>query len=271
MKYFHGFLRRLEMIKLKTPEEIAMMRVAGRVTAEVLDIIREAVRPGISTLELDRLAEQHIRKNNGVPAFKNYRPMAGMSPFPGTICASINEEIVHGIPSQTRILEEGDIISVDVGAYVNGWCGDAACTYPVGKISAERQRLLDITEKALSLAISAALPGNTLGDIGNAVESYVKPLGCGIVRDYTGHGIGRKMHEAPQIPNYGRAGHGMTLKAGMTVAIEPMIMSGREKVKTLANGWTVVTVDGSDAAHFERSIAILDGEPEILTKWQSSR
>ena len=257
------------MIKLKTPEELKLMRIAGRVTAEVLDIMREAVRPGISTGELDRLAEEHIRRNNGIPAFKNYRPMASMTPFPGTICASINEEVVHGIPQFSRILQEGDIISIDVGAYVNGWCGDAACTYPVGEISPERRRLLKVTEESLNRAISQAIPGNTLGDIGNAVESYLKPLGYGIVRDYTGHGIGSKMHEAPQIPNYGRAGQGMTLKAGMTIAIEPMIMSGREKVKTGSNGWTVSTVDRSDAAHFERSIAVLDDGPEILTKWQS--
>ncbi len=260
------------MIKIKSPKDIEFMKVAGRVTAEVLDIMREAVRPGISTGELDRLAEEHIRKNNGIPAFKGYKPSFNMSPFPGTICASVNEEVVHGIPSFDRILQEGDIISVDVGAYVNGWCGDAACTYPVGAISEERKKLLEATEDALNRAIAAALVGNTLGDIGHAVESYVIPLGLGIVRDYTGHGIGKKMHEAPQIPNYGKAGQGMTLKAGMTIAIEPMIMSGREDVKVSdANGWTVSTVDGSDAAHFERSIVILDDGPEILTPWQSSR
>ena len=257
------------MITLKKPEEISLMRIAGRVTAEVLDIMREAVRPGISTGELDRIAEEHIRANNGIPAFKNYRPASNMTPFPGTICASINDEIVHGIPMTSRILEEGDIISVDVGAYVGGWCGDAACTYPVGKISPERMALLKATEESLNRAIASALAGNTLGDIGNAVESYIKPLGYGIVRDYTGHGIGRKMHEAPQIPNYGRPGQGMTLKAGMTIAIEPMIMAGKEKVKTAGNGWTVLTVDGSDAAHFERTIAVLDDGPEVLTKWQS--
>lgn len=257
------------MIKLKTPEEIQLMRIAGRVTAEVLDIMREAVRPGISTGELDRIAEEHIRKNNGIPAFKNYKPAANMTPFPGTICASVNEEVVHGIPTFSRVLQEGDIISVDVGAYVNGYCGDAACTYPVGEISQERMNLLKATEEALNRAIAQALEGNTLGDIGHAVEGYVKPLGFGVVRDYTGHGIGRKMHEAPQIPNYGRAGQGMTLKAGMTIAIEPMIMAGREKVKTGSNGWTVSTVDRSDAAHFERSIAVLESGPEILTPWKS--
>ena len=257
------------MIKLKTPEEIQLMRIAGRVTAEVLDIMREAVRPGISTGELDRIAEEHIRKNNGIPAFKNYKPAANMTPFPGTICASVNEEVVHGIPAFSRILQEGDIISVDVGAYVNGYCGDAACTYPVGEISQERMNLLKATEESLNRAIAQALAGNTLGDIGHAVEGYVKPLGFGVVRDYTGHGIGKKMHEAPQIPNYGRAGQGMTLKAGMTIAIEPMIMAGREKVKTGSNGWTVSTVDRSDAAHFERSIAVLESGPEILTPWKS--
>ena len=260
------------MIKIKKPEEIELMRVAGRVTAEVLDIMREAVRPGITTGELDRLAEEHIRKNGGIPAFKNYKPMSDMTPFPGTICASINDEIIHGIPDFNRILEEGDIISVDVGACINGWFGDAACTYPVGEISNEKKKLLEVTEDSLNRAIASALNGNTLGDIGYAVESFVKPLGFGIVRDYTGHGIGRKMHEAPQIPNYGKARQGMTLKSGMTIAIEPMIMSGREDVKVDSkNGWTVSTVDGSDAAHFERSIVILDEGPEILTKWQSSR
>ena len=257
------------MIKIKSSEDIKLMMIAGRVTAEVLDIMREAVRPGISTGELDRLAEDHIRKNNGIPAFKNYRPMLSMTPFPGTICASVNDEIIHGIPDFNRILEEGDIISVDVGACINGWFGDAACTYPVGAINETRKKLLEVTETSLNKAIASALKGNTLGDIGNAVESYVKPLGYGIVRDYTGHGIGKKMHEAPQIPNYGKAGQGMTLKAGMTIAIEPMIMSGREDVKVSSNGWTVSTKDGSDAAHFERSIVILDDGPEILTKWQS--
>ena len=257
------------MITLKSSEDIARMRKAGRVTAEVLEIMRSAVRPGISTGELDRLAEAHIRANNGIPAFKHYQPTSNMTPFPGTICASINDEVVHGIPQMSRILEEGDIISVDVGAYVDGWCGDAACTYPVGSISPERMALLKATEESLNRAIAVALAGNTLGDIGNAVESYVVPLGYGVVRDYTGHGIGRKMHEAPQIPNYGRPHQGMTLKAGMTIAIEPMIMAGREKVRTGSNGWTVLTADGSDAAHFERTIAVLEDGAEVLTKWQS--
>ena len=192
-----------------------------------------------------------------------------MSPFPGTICASINEEIVHGFPSDGRRLAEGDILSVDVGACLDGYYGDAACTYPVGAVSAERRKLLDVTEASLNRAIAAALTGRTIGDIGHAVESYVVPLGYGIVRDFTGHGVGKKLHEAPQVPNFGRSGRGVTLQPGMTLAIEPMIMAGREKVLIGENGWVVVTADGSDAAHFERSIAVTADGPEILTPWTS--
>lgn len=245
------------------------MRRAGKVVAEVLDLLREAVRPGISTGELDRMAEEHIRSCGAEPAFKGYRPAPSMSPFPGTICASINEEIVHGFPSDGRRLAEGDILSVDVGACLDGYYGDAACTYPVGAVSAERRKLLDVTEASLNRAIAAALAGKTIGDIGHAVESYVVPLGYGIVRDFTGHGVGKKLHEAPQVPNFGRSGRGVTLQPGMTLAIEPMIMAGREKVLIGENGWVVVTADGSDAAHFERSIAVTADGPEILTPWTS--
>lgn len=245
------------------------MRRAGKVVAEVLDLLREAVRPGISTGELDRMAEEHIRSCGAEPAFKGYRPAPSMSPFPGTICASINEEIVHGFPSDGRRLAEGDILSVDVGACLDGYYGDAACTYPVGAVSAERRKLLDVTEASLNRAIAAALAGRTIGDIGHAVESYVVPLGYGIVRDFTGHGVGKKLHEAPQVPNFGRSGRGVTLQPGMTLAIEPMIMAGREKVLIGENGWVVVTADGSDAAHFERSIAVTADGPEILTPWTS--
>ena len=256
------------MVHLKKPEEIVLMRRAGKVVADILDRVREAVRPGVTTAELDTLAEDYIRSCGGSPVFKGYRPSSDMTPFPGTICASVNEEVVHGIPG-ARVLEEGDILSVDVGVCLEGYCGDAACTYPVGSISGKRQALLEVTETSLNKAIEAALKGRTLGDIGYAVESYVKPLGYGIVRDYTGHGIGKKMHEAPQVPNFGHPRRGVTLQRGMTIAIEPMIMSGREDVKVGENGWTVFTADGSDAAHFERSIAILDDGPEILTPWTS--
>ncbi|MBQ9526772.1 MAG: type I methionyl aminopeptidase [Fretibacterium sp.] len=256
------------MVHLKSPDELVLMRRAGKVVADILDRVREVVRPGVTTAELDTLAEDYIRSCGGAPVFKGYRPSSDMTPFPGTICASVNEEVVHGIPGP-RVLEEGDILSVDVGVYLEGYCGDAACTYPVGSISGKRQALLEVTETSLNKAIEAALKGRTLGDIGYAVESYVKPLGYGIVRDYTGHGIGKKMHEAPQVPNFGHPRRGVTLQRGMTIAIEPMIMSGREDVKVGENGWTVFTADGSDAAHFERSIAILDDGPEILTPWTS--
>lgn len=257
------------MIHLKSSDEIALMRRAGRVTADVLERMRELVRPGVSTGELDKAAEDYILSCGGKPVFKGFKLSRSVPPFPGTICASVNDEIVHGIPAYDRILEEGDILSVDVGVLLNGYCGDAACTYPVGSISPERQALLDATETSLNRAINAAQEGNTLGDIGYAVESYVKPLGYGIVRDYTGHGIGKDMHEAPQVPNFGRPKRGVTLQRGLAIAIEPMIMSGGEDVKVAENGWTVSTVDGSDAAHFERSIVITDEGPEVLTPWTS--
>ena len=255
------------MIKIKTQEELQKMREAGNLTARVLDLMRENIKPGISTLELDTIAENFIRSNNAVPAFKNYRPSFRMRPFPGSICASINEEIVHGIPEKNRFLNEGDIISIDVGVFLNGFCGDAACTYPVGKISPERQKLLDVTKKSLELAILAAKNNQTLGDIGFAVQSYAQDNNCGVVRDYTGHGIGSKMHEAPQVPNFGSPHSGLTLKSGMTIAIEPMLTSGDFNVKISPNGWTVLTVDGSDAAHFEKTIAICDDYSEVLTQW----
>lgn len=245
------------------------MRRAGKVVAEVLDIIGDTVRPGISTGELDRLAEEHIRSCGAVAVFKNYRPDRSMTPFPGTVCASVNEEIIHGFPSFDRILQEGDIISIDVGALLDGYVGDAACTYPVGEISPQRAELLRVTETSLDRAIAAAVRGATIGDIGHAVQSYAEGLGYGVIRDFTGHGVGKKLHEAPQVPNYGRPGRGVTLQRGMTIAIEPMIASGTYAIKIGRNGWTVCTADGSDAAHFERSVAVTDDGPEILTPWIS--
>ena len=257
------------MIHLKTKEELVLMRNAGKVVADILDALREVICPGVSTGELDRVAEKHISESGGTAAFKGYRPSHLMPPFPGTICASLNSEIVHGIPSDLRILEEGDIISVDVGVCLEGFYGDAACTYPVGTISPERQKLLAVTEKSLELAIAASLKGNTVGDIGHAVESYVLGQGCGVVRDYTGHGVGKKLHEAPQVPNFGRPRRGLVLQRGMTLALEPMVMTGREEVKLGSDEWVVVTADGSDAAHFERSVVVTDEGPEILAPWVS--
>jgi methionyl aminopeptidase len=257
------------MIHFKTKKEIALMRNAGKVVADILDALRETVRPGVSTGELDRVAEKYIADSGGTASFKGYRPYHASQPFPGTICASVNEEVVHGIPSDARLLEEGDIVSVDVGVFLEGYHGDAACTYPVGVVGPVRKKLLEVTEKALGLAVETAIKGHTVGDIGYAVESYVLNQGFGIVRDYTGHGVGRKLHEAPQVPNFGKRGQGVVLQCGMTLAIEPMVMTGKEKIKLGSDEWVVVTADASDAAHFERSIVITDEGPEILTPWVS--
>ena len=256
------------MITFKTDRDIAKMRRAGQVVADILKLMRDLVKPGIDTLSLDAAAEELILKEGGKPAFKGYKVPWVPVPFPGTICASINNEVVHGIPSKSRVLEEGDIISIDTGASIEGFFGDAACTYAVGKISEERQRLLDLTLESLHHGVAAVKPGATLGDIGHAVESVVIPAGYGLVRDYAGHGIGHKMHEAPQVPNFGVPGSGLTVKPRMTFCVEPMVMTGGEDVESLADGWTVVTKDGSDAAHFEFSLLVTEDGVEILTPWE---
>ncbi len=256
------------MITFKSDRDIAKMRVAGQVVADILHLMRDMVRPGIDTLTLDEAAENLVKKAGGKPAFKGYKVPWAPVPFPGTICASINDEIVHGIPSRTRILQEGDIISIDTGASVDGYFGDACCTFAVGKISDERQRLLDVTLDSLHKGVAAVKPGATLGDIGHAVESVAVPAGFGLVRDYAGHGIGRRMHEAPQVPNFGKPGSGLTVRPRMTFCVEPMVMAGAEDVKTLPDGWTVVTKDGSDAAHFEFSLLVTEDGVEILTPWE---
>jgi methionyl aminopeptidase len=256
------------MIKLKTEAELAVMRKAGAIVADILDMLREIIKPGVSTGELDLVVSDYIKMEGALPAFKGYKPNHASRPFPGVICTSVNSEIVHGIPSRERILIEGDILSVDVGVCWQGYFGDAACTYPVGVVNESRTRLLKVTMECLNRAIVSAKKDNTLGDIGYAVESLALANGFGIVRDYTGHGLGAKLHEAPQIPNYGKPGRGISLKSGMTLAIEPMIMAGREEVMVGADDWVVLTADGSDAAHFEKSVVITDNETEILTPWQ---
>ena len=258
------------MITLKSESDLLLMRKAGKIVADVLDMIAAMVRPGISTGHIDEAAEKLIRSAGATPAFKGYRVPGIPSPFPSAVCASINEEIVHGFPSKDRILAEGDIISIDVGTCYAGYYGDAAYTYPVGTVSSERKKLLEVTRESLGKAIESARAGNTLGDIGHAVESWVTPRGYGLVRDYSGHGIGTHLHEPPQIPNYGRPGRGITLKPGMTLAIEPMVMAGKEDVEVGEDQWIVITADRSDAAHFERTVLIRDGEPEILTPWTCS-
>ena len=256
------------MITFKSDRDLAKMRRAGMIVADILKLMRDMVKPGIDTLTLDEAAENLVLKAGAKPAFKGYKVPWVPVPFPGTICASVNEEVVHGIPSRNRILQEGDIISIDTGASIDGYFGDAACTFAVGRISESRQRLLDVTLASLHEGMAAIKPGASLGDVGYAVESIVTPAGFGLVRDYAGHGIGRKLHEAPQVPNYGKPGSGITLKSRMTFCVEPMVMAGAEEVKNLRDGWTVVTADGSDAAHFENSLLVTEDGVEILTPWE---
>lgn len=246
------------LIKLKNKDEIVLLRRAGRVVASVLKEASCFVRPGVSTADLDRLCEQLIRQQGGEPVFIGYRG------YRHATCISVNEEVVHGIPGR-RILQEGDIVSLDIGVALNGYCGDTAATFPVGKISAKAEKLLRAGREALKAAIRQARPGKHLGDIGHAVSAVGEKYGYGVVRDLYGHGIGRDLHEDPLIPNYGEPGEGPELRPGMVLAIEPMLNLGGWRVKTLPDGWTVVTEDGSWSCHFEHTIAITDGEPEILT------
>ena len=234
------------------------MRKAGRVTAGALDAVARAAKPGITTKELDAIAEDYIRSRGGVPSFK------GFCGYPASICASVNEEVVHGIPSE-RKLRDGDIVGVDIGVILDGWQGDSALTVAVGTISNEAQHLIDVTRESFYQALKLCREGMRLGDIGHAVQSYAEANGCSVVRDLCGHGIGRKMHEDPEVPNFGKPGHGLRLSKGLVIAIEPMLNYGAWPVRTLSDGWTVVTADGSLSAHYEHTVAITDGEPDILT------
>ena len=250
------------MIEVKNESEIQKMREAGKVTAAVLKLMTEMVKPGVSTLELDIAAEKTIRSFGATPLFLGYYG------FPGCICASVNEEVVHGIPKKDRILKSGDIISIDTGARLDGFCSDAAITLGVGEVSDEAQRLMDVTKKSLYKAIGQIKPGRRLGDVQNAVETFAKLHNMGLVRDYCGHGIGRNMHEEPSIPNFGKPGTGPVLQAGMVLAIEPMLTAGTYKVRELDDGWTVVTMDGKYAAHFEHTVAVTANGSEILTAFE---
>lgn len=246
------------MIIIKTDMEIEYMRSAGKLVGETLARLEEVVKPGITTAEIDRIAEEFILKNNAKPSFKGYNG------FPASICASVNEEVVHGFPSN-RVLQEGDIISVDCGAILNGYQGDAARTIAVGKISPDAQKLIDVTRESFFKGVEHAKVGNRLTDISSAVQVYVEGFGYSVVRDFVGHGIGRDMHEDPEVPNFGRPGRGPKLTHGMVLAIEPMVNIGKYYVKVKPNGWTVVTEDGSLSAHYENTVAILNNGPEILT------
>ena len=248
------------MIVLRTAKEIDMMRKACQISAEALQIAGEAVKPGITTYEIDQIAYRYIKKQGAEPNFLNYNG------FPATACISINDEVIHGIPSKNRVLKEGDIVSIDLGAKVNGYNGDNAATFACGVISDEAKRLCDTTSESLYLGIERAIAGNRIGDIAFAIQSYCEERGFSVVREFTGHGIGTHLHEDPSVPNYGTAGRGQRLLPGMTIAIEPMINMGSKAIKCLPDGWTVKTLDGKLSAHFEHTIAITKGEPLILTK-----
>ena len=252
------------MVLIKTKKEIDYIRESCQIVAEVLQLMKRYAKVGVTTIELDKIAEDYILSNNARPAFKGYS-QAGSFDFPGSICSSIDDEVVHGIPG-SRVLKEGEILSVDVGVEKNNFFGDAALTIAIGKISEEKLNLINSTENSLYLGIEQAIPGNRIGDIAYAIQSEVESKGFSVVRDLCGHGVGKLLHEEPQIPNYGRKGSGTLIKNGMTLAIEPMINLGTYKVTVDEDGWTVRTADGLPSAHFEHTIAIIDSKPEILTK-----
>lgn len=252
---------RLDGVKIKSPAKIEAMKQAGRLSAEALEAVGLLVAPGVSTAELDACAQRVIVDGGGRPAFKGY------DGFPATVCASVNDTVVHGIPSRDVILRDGDIVSVDTGAIVNGWVGDNAATFAVGEIDAGTRALLETCEAALEAGIAQARPGNRLGDIGHAIQQVAEQAGFGVVRNYAGHGIGRRMHEPPLVPNYGQSNTGMLLERGMVIAIEPMLTAGTCEVGILEDGWSIVTCDGRPAAHFERTVAITDDGPLVLTPW----
>lgn len=255
----------MSRIESKTEAELAVMRQAGRIVAEILDELEKAVAPGVTTWDLDQLAERLIAQKGAKPAFKGYNG------FPAVLCASVNEEVVHGIPSRKKKLQEGDLMKLDFGVKYQGFFGDSARTVPVGQVSDEARRLLETTRDALMRGIAAMVVGNRLGDVGAAVQSHVEGRGFTVVRDFVGHGIGKALHEPPQVPNYGEAGSGMKLRAGMVIALEPMVNAGTAQVRVLDDDWTAVTADNKWSAHWEHTVAITDRGPEILTLSPSSR
>ena len=248
------------MIYIKNSEQIEKMKLAGRITGEAILAAGEAVREGISTAELDRIIRHHIERCGAKPSFLGY------GGFPGSACISINDEVIHGIPSDKKYLKEGDIVKIDVGAFIGGYHGDSANTFPVGKVSDEAMRLIEVTKEAFRLGVEKAIPGNRIGDIGAAVDAHVRAHGFSAVRDYVGHGVGHDLHEDPSVPNYGTPGHGVKLCRGMVIAIEPMINAGVPGVIQLADGWTVITADRKLSAHYEHTVAITDDGPILLTE-----
>lgn len=251
------------MILVKSKKEINLIRESCEIVAETLQLVKRHVKPGVTTLELDKIAEDYIRSNDAIPAFKGYS-QAGSFDFPGSLCTSVEKEVVHGIPGD-RVLNEGEIISIDVGVLKNDYYGDAALTVAVGEISSEKRKLMEVTERSLHIGIEKAIAGNRIGDVSSAIQEEVEKNGFSIVRDLCGHGVGRYLHEDPQVPNFGKPHSGSLLKNGMTIAIEPMVNMGSYKVNVAADGWTVYAADELPSAHFEHTIAIIDGKPEILT------
>ena len=247
------------MIRLKSNKELELMRQAGRITAAARAAAARAVRQGVTTGEIDKIVRKTIEKAGAKPSFLGY------GGFPGSACVSINDEVIHGIPSRSRVIHEGDIVKVDVGAYINGFHGDCACTIPCGEVSEEARKLIAVTRQSFYEGIKFARKGNRISDISNAIQTYVEAQGFSLVRDYVGHGVGANLHEDPEVPNFGRPGHGVRLQPGMTLAIEPMVNVGTYAVKVLPDGWTVKTADGRLSAHYENSIAITEGDPVILT------
>lgn len=248
------------MISLKTARELSYMKDAGKISAEALLVAGEFCKAGVTTYEIDKAVHDYIISQKAVPSFLNYNG------FPASACISVNDVVIHGIPSRSTVLKDGDIVSVDVGAYYNGYHGDNAYTFCVGEVSDEAKKLLDVTKKGLYAAVEVAVPGNRIGDVSSAVENTVAPCGYGIVRQFVGHGVGKNLHEDPEVPNFGKAGRGARLMAGMVIAIEPMINQYSEEVDVMPDGWTVKTVDGGLSAHFEHTIAITNDGPLILTK-----
>lgn len=253
------------MITIKTREEIELMREAALSVSRTLGIVAKEIKPGVSTLYLDKIAEEYIRDNGGIPAFKGYGHKK--NPFPATLCMSLNAAVVHGIPND-KPLEEGDIISVDCGVVKNGYYGDHAYTFGVGQIAPEVQKLLDVTKESLYVGIEQMKSGNRIGDISYAIQQYAEKHGYGVVRELCGHGLGKNLHEEPEVPNYGKRGDGPKLRDGMVLAIEPMINMGKRNIKFLNDGWTVLTSDGLPSAHFEHDVALIDGKPEILSTFK---
>lgn len=252
-------------IVLRSRKQIDKLRAAGQLVAATYEEIRPHIQPGVTTFELDRMAEEFIRKHGGIPAYKGYKPRFASSPFPGTVCIAVDDVICHGFPSKTR-LEEGQIVGIDIGLFLDSWCGDACVTFPVGKVSDESQRLLTIAEESMWRGIHAAKVGGHMGDIGAAIQRYAESEGCSVVREYGGHGVGQKVHDEPSsVPHHGKPGTGLSLRSGLVITIEPMINLGHHGTKIDTDGWTVRTVDGSLSAQFEHTIAITDDGPEILT------